>query len=113
MEATAIPVRFTDRALARIKQILARQGLTDAYLRVGVRAGGCSGYEYVMKPETTPSPNDSVYEVDGVRILIDPKSTPILEGTTIDYTGQLIGGGFEFHNPKAKRKCGCGTSFSL
>lgn len=108
-----MPVQFTERALARIKQILARQGMEDAYLRVGVRAGGCAGYEYVMKPETAPRPNDYLYEVDGVRIVIDPKSAPILEGTTIDYTGQLIGSGFEFHHPKAKRQCGCGTSFSL
>ncbi len=109
----AIPISFTERALARIRQVLSQKGLENAYLRIGVRAGGCSGYEYVMKPETAPRPNDSVYEVDGVRIVIDPKSAEILEGTTIDYTGQLVGSGFQFHIPKAKRQCGCGTSFSL
>lgn len=107
------PIQLTERAIARIKQILTKQGKQNAYLRVGVRAGGCSGFEHVMLPVDTPRPDDLVAEFDGVRIVIDPKSAQILEGTTIDYTGQLIGGGFQFHIPKAKRQCGCGTSFSL
>jgi iron-sulfur cluster assembly accessory protein len=110
---TQFPIRLTERAIARIKQVLARQGKQDAYLRIGVRAGGCSGYEHVMLPVDAPRPNDLVAEFDGVRIVIDPKSAEILEGTTVDYTGQLIGGGFHFDIPKAKRSCGCGTSFSL
>ncbi|MFN7161450.1 MAG: HesB/IscA family protein [Fimbriimonadales bacterium] len=110
---TPFPVRLTERAAARIKQILAKQGKTDAYLRVGVRAGGCSGFEHVMLPVDTPRPDDLIAEFDGVRVVIDPKSAQILEGATIDYTGQLIGGGFRFDIPKAKRRCGCGTSFSV
>jgi Iron-sulfur cluster assembly accessory protein len=113
MTQPQFPIRLTERAITRIKQVLARQGKQDAYLRIGVRAGGCSGYEHVMLPVDAPRPNDLVAEFDGVRIVIDPKSAEILEGATIDYTGQLIGGGFHFDIPKAKRKCGCGTSFSL
>ncbi len=108
-----MPVEITARAVARIKQLLARRGKPDAYLRIGVRAGGCSGLEYVMQPEESPRPNDLQFELDGLRILIDPRSARILQGTTIDYTGELIGGGFRFNNPNAKRQCGCGTSFSL
>lgn len=108
-----MPVRITERALQRIKQVMQKRGLTDAYLRIGVRSGGCAGYEYVMLPAEAPRPNDNLYELEGIRIVIDPKSAQILEGTTIDFSGQLIGGGFQFHNPKAKRQCGCGTSFSL
>ncbi|MCX7925500.1 MAG: iron-sulfur cluster assembly accessory protein [Fimbriimonadales bacterium] len=113
MTQVQFPIRLTERAIARIKQILAKQGKADAYLRVGVRAGGCSGFEYVMMPVDAPRPNDLIAEFDGVRMVVDPKSAQILEGTTIDYTGQLIGGGFQFDIPKAKRKCGCGTSFSV
>jgi iron-sulfur cluster assembly accessory protein len=113
MTQTQFPIRLTERAIVRIKQLLARQGKQDAYLRIGVRAGGCSGYEHVMLPVDAPRPNDLVAEFDGVRIVVDPKSAEILEGATVDYTGQLIGGGFHFDIPKAKRTCGCGTSFSL
>jgi iron-sulfur cluster assembly accessory protein len=113
MTQPQFPIRLTERAITRIKQVLARQGKQDAYLRIGVRAGGCSGYEQVMLPVDAPRPNDLVAEFDGVRIVIDPKSAAILEGATVDYTGQLIGGGFHFDIPKAKRTCGCGTSFSL
>ncbi|MCS7209369.1 MAG: iron-sulfur cluster assembly accessory protein [Fimbriimonadales bacterium] len=113
MTQPQFPIRFTERAIARIKQILAKQGKSDAYLRVGVRSGGCSGFEHVMLPTDALRPGDLVAEFDGVRVVIDPKSAQILEGTTIDYTGQLLGGGFQFDIPKAKRKCGCGTSFSV
>jgi len=113
MQETILPVNITERAVARIKQLLARRGKPDAYLRIGVRAGGCSGLEYLMQPEDAPRPNDLQFEHKGLRILIDPKSARILQGTTIDYTGELIGSGFRFHNPNAKRQCGCGTSFSL
>lgn len=109
----AMPIIITERALQRIKQILQKKGLTDAYVRIGVRAGGCAGYEYVILPVGSPRPNDRLYEMEGVRIVIDPKSAEIMEGTTLDFSGQLIGGGFQFRNPKAKRQCGCGTSFSV
>jgi iron-sulfur cluster assembly accessory protein len=72
---TQFPIRLTERAIDRIKQVLARQGKQDAYLRIGVRAGGCSGYEHVMLPVDAPRPNDLVAEFDGVRIVVDPKST--------------------------------------
>jgi iron-sulfur cluster assembly accessory protein len=113
MQERAMPVVLTERAVARIKQLLARCGQADAYLRIGIRAGGCSGLEYVMQPEAAPRPNDLQFEYEGLRILIDPKSARILQGTTIDYTGELIGSGFRFQNPNAKRQCSCGTSFSL
>jgi len=112
MQATTLPVQISERAIQRIKQLLARLGKADAYLRIGIRAGGCSGLEYVMQPEDTPRPNDLQFEHEGLRILIDPKSARLLQGTTIDYTGELLGSGFRFHNPNAKRQCSCGTSFS-
>ena len=104
------PVAFTPAAIARIRQVLAKEGAP--LLRIGVKGGGCSGYEYVMRGERAPRESDLAVEVDGVRVVCDPKSAAILQGTTVDYTGNLLGG-FVFDNPNASRTCGCGTSFSL
>lgn len=109
-EPQLFPVAFTATALARIKQILTKEG--KSILRVGVKGGGCSGFEYVMRGEDTAKPNDLTMTEDGTTIICDPKSALILEGTVLDYTGNLMGG-FKFDNPNAARACGCGTSFSL
>lgn len=106
------PFRLTEAAHARIKHLLQRQG--KSVLRVGVKGGGCSGYEYVMRPEDMAKESDFVCELEpGVTLVCDPRSATILAGTEIEYTGNLIGGGFRFDNPNAARSCGCGTSFSL
>src|SRR5579862_5438320 len=103
------PVVLSERALAQVKRLLAKDGRPEAFLRLGVKGGGCSGLEYVMKIDTQPKPIDLVYEVDGVRVVCDAKSAVYLQGSTFDYTGNLIGGGFKFENPNAGRSCGCGT----
>lgn len=106
------PYRLTEGALNRVRHLLQRQG--KSVLRIGVKGGGCSGYEYVMRPEDLPRESDLVCELEGgVTLVCDPRSAPILEGTEIEYTGNLVGGGFRFDNPNAARSCGCGTSFSL
>lgn len=104
------PITLTPAALARARQILAKEG--KPILRIGVKGGGCSGYEYVMRAEDTARESDLHMEIDGTTIVCDPKSAVILKGTTLDYTGNLMGG-FSFDNPNAARSCGCGTSFSL
>lgn len=106
-----LPIKISQAAIQRIKKILADQGATR--LRVGVRAGGCSGLEYVMKAEDQVRDSDAVYELDGIELVIDPKSLKVLEGCELDYTGDLLGSSFKWNNPNAKRGCGCGTSFSL
>lgn len=111
-QAQAIPVQITERAIRRIKQLIAKQTAAEVYLRIGVRAGGCAGLEYVLRLEETRRETDQLYEVDGISIILDPRSAQILNGTTLDFTGELLGGGFRFQNPGAKRGCGCGTSFS-
>jgi iron-sulfur cluster assembly protein len=68
--------------------------------------------EYVMKLDTRSLPNDHILEGDGIRVVCDAKSATFLEGSSFDYTGNLIGGGFKFENPNAARSCGCGTSFT-
>ena len=104
------PVTFTDAAINRIKVILAKE--EKSILRVGVKGGGCSGFEYVMRGEEAIREKDLRTTVDDVTVICDTKSAAILEGTVLDYTGNLMGG-FKFDNPNAARACGCGTSCSL
>jgi iron-sulfur cluster assembly protein len=105
------PVTITDRALTQVKRILEKDGRPEAFLRLGVKGGGCSGLEYVMKLDTSQKASDLELQEDGVRVVCDAKSAVYLRGSTFDYTGNLIGGGFQFENPNAQRSCGCGTSF--
>jgi iron-sulfur cluster assembly protein len=105
------PVTFTPEALAQAKAILARKA-PDAMLRVGVKGGGCTGMEYVVRPETKRLPIDLEIELEGLVVLCDSKSAELLRGSTIRWDANLLSGGFKFDNPNAARSCGCGTSFT-
>ncbi len=105
------PVEVTPKAIAKVKQAFAKEGVTGA-LRLGVLGGGCSGLSYQFKFETRERPTDKVFEFDGVRVLIDPKSLIYLHGMVLDYKESLMYSGFVFENPNAQKSCGCGTSFS-
>ena len=83
------------------------------YVRVGVKSGGCSGLSYELKFDKTIMETDKVFEVNGIRIIVDKKSFLYLAGTILEYSGGLNGKGFVFNNPNAQRTCGCGESFSL
>lgn len=107
------PIQISERALAQLKRLVAKDGRPDVFLRVGVKGGGCSGFEYVTKLDTVRKPIDLELTLEGVTVVCDSKSAAILQGATFDYTGNLIGGGFKFENPNVERSCGCGTSFSL
>ena len=85
----------------------------DAFIRVGVKGGGCSGLTYVMDFDSELKEDDKVFEDKGVKIVVDKKSFLYLVGTTLEYSGGLNGKGFVFNNPNANRTCGCGESFSL
>ena len=85
----------------------------DSIIRLGVSAGGCSGYEYVMNVEPRARFNDRIFTSRGVRVAVDPRSYLYVNGTVIDFDDSLMGGGFQFSNPNAKRSCGCGTSFQV
>lgn len=110
--STPFPVAPTEGALARLRQLIAKDAREGAFLRVGIKGGGCSGLEYVLRIDVTPTPYDLAEEFEGVRIVCDAKSAVYLQGSTLDFTGNLIGGGFQFQNPNAARNCGCGTSFT-
>ena len=85
----------------------------DAFIRVGVKGGGCSGLTYVMDFDTSVKEDDKVFEDKGVKIVVDKKSFLYLVGTELDFSGGLNGKGFAFNNPNANRTCGCGESFAV
>lgn len=112
MTETEFPVHITPEALARIKLILARKGKEGQFIRLGVKGGGCSGFEYLVKLDDRPLPIDIAIELDGIRIVCDAKSAEFLRGSSLVASGNLVGGGLAFENPNAARSCGCGTSFT-
>jgi len=106
-------ITLTPAAAQEAKRLIEKEQKPNLGLRVGVKGGGCSGMSYVLAIEdATPKQYDSVFEQEGVKILVDAKSHLYLDGTTVDFKNGLMGGGFEFQNPLAKKSCGCGTSFS-
>jgi iron-sulfur cluster assembly protein len=103
----------TENAAEHIRKLIAKQHVGAAGLRLGVKAGGCSGFEYVFAWEAAPREADLVFDgPQGVKVWIDPRSHRVLDGTTLDYDTSLLSRGFVFQNPHAKSTCGCGTSFS-
>ncbi|MBI5197764.1 MAG: iron-sulfur cluster assembly accessory protein [Nitrospirae bacterium] len=105
-------VTVTANAVKEIKRMMEMNNLSNATLRIGVEGGGCAGFSYAMNFDNEVHEDDQVYEVDGIRVAVDMKSSLYLSGTTLDYVNTLTGGGFQFSNPNAKQSCGCGTSFS-
>ena len=99
------------REIARLVE--AEQPGESGGLRLFVKGGGCSGMLYDMKIVGGPEEKDKVFEVEGVRVFVDPKSYLFLNGTIVDFKESLMGRGFVFENPNAKNSCGCGTSFGV
>ena len=107
-------LQVTEKAIKRIRVALAKEGIspTEGGLRLGVIGGGCSGLSYSIKFDSKPRERDRIYEFDGVRVFVDPKSFVYLHGMTLDYEETLMRQGFNFINPNSSRSCGCGSSFS-
>jgi iron-sulfur cluster assembly protein len=107
-------IQISENASKQIRKLLDKQGMPAGGLRIGVKAGGCSGLSYVFAWEEQPRQGDQVIAGElGTRIFVDPKSHAFLDGTVLDYDTSLISKGFVFQNPNAKSTCGCGTSFSV
>ena len=106
-------VSLTAKAVEEVKKIIAEQKVEPAFLRVGVKGGGCSGFSYSLDLTAEKAEFDEEWEQEGVKIICDGKSLLYLDGTSIDFKDELIGRGFVFNNPSAVSKCGCGSSFSV
>jgi iron-sulfur cluster assembly protein len=107
-------ILISDRAADEVQRIIGEQKLPDGTaLRVGVKGGGCSGFSYTLGFDDQIGAVDQVTEIDGVRIVCDPKSFLYLNGTMVDFEDNLMGRGFKFTNPNASKSCGCGESFSV
>ncbi len=108
-------ITVTPEAAKRLKNLLDKDqpNNPEVGIRFAIKSGGCSGFLYLpLTVAAKPSSHDNIFESNGVRIFVDPKSLVIVKGTEIDHTGNLIDG-FMFNNPNAKNGCGCGTSFDL
>ena len=108
-------IKVSDTAKSKLEQLMSEEGfnVTNDYVRVGVKSGGCSGLSYELNFDNNLGENDKLFEDNLVKIAVDKKSFLYLVGTTLEYSGGLNGKGFVFNNPNAQRTCGCGESFSL
>lgn len=108
----AAGVSITDRAVQRIKDLVAAEKREGQGLRLKIVGGGCSGLQYKMDLDAERN-GDRIFEKDGAKVLVDMKSLLYLNGTELDYKEGLMESGFVFQNPNVKRSCGCGTSFTV
>lgn len=107
-------IQITETAAKKITTLKAEDGAApEAFLRVRVKRGGCSGFSYKMEFDTQVSDKDKVYESGDAKVVIDDQSLLYLIGMTLDYEGGLNGKGFIFQNPNATKSCGCGSSFAV
>lgn len=104
-------VTVTPRAVTKAQSLLADKGFSDAFLRVFVVGGGCSGFQYGMSIAETAEETDRIVDLDEVRVVIDKDSVPMISGAEIDYVEDLMKSGFTIHNPNAVSSCACGSSF--
>ncbi len=105
-------ITLTESAAQRVKDFLANRGKGEG-LRLAVRTSGCSGMAYVIEFADVIEPDDTVYEANGVKLVVDAKSLVYLDGTEVDFAKEGLNEGFKFNNPNAKDSCGCGESFNV
>jgi len=109
-----VPVTLTPKAAEMVKITRDQEGIDPSHgLRIAVRGGGCSGFEYALDFDKEARENDWVYDQSGLTVYIDAVSARYLQGTNIDYVLGMAGAGFKFNNPKATGTCGCGSSFAV
>ena len=105
-------INLTPKAAAAVDKFIKGSATPVAGLRIAISGGGCSGFQYGMKLEETKTEDDLVVAMDGVTLLVDPFSAPLLTGVTVDFVDSFNGSGFKFVNPNASSSCACGSSFS-
>ena len=105
-------ITLTEKAATHVSSFLSKRGKGIA-LRLGVRTSGCSGLAYKLEYADEVQPEDQLFESHGVKVVVDPKSMPYLDGTELDFTKEGLNEGFKFNNPNVKDECGCGESFNV
>ena len=114
MSTATAPITVTDAAARKIAQLATKEGHADPILRLRVVAGGCSGFSYELGFADAAADDDHVISAaDGVRVVVDQRSAPIVKGSTLDLDTAMIGGGLKVRNPRAVHECACGDSFSI
>jgi iron-sulfur cluster assembly accessory protein len=114
MQQDTAVITVTPEAASKARALAAREGRPEASLRVRVTAGGCSGFTYELSFADGPTEDDAVIEAaDGVRVIVDPQSAPIVRGSTLEFNDSLLGGGLKMLNPQATHECACGDSFAI
>lgn len=113
MDTSTQLISVTPRAAEKAIELARREGFDEAFLRLRVLAGGCSGFSYRLSFENGEVEDDAVIEAFGLRVLVDPKSAPIVAGSTIEFLDAMLGGGFKVRNPQAIQECACGESFAI
>ena len=106
-------INLTDNAVEKVRQLMSAEGKEGYGLRVAVKGGGCSGFEYGLTFEESAGEKDKVLEYSGLKVFLDDMSQLYLSGTSIDYVDSLAGSGFKIDNPQSSGSCGCGKSFSV
>lgn len=105
-------VSITASAAERVRSYIRKRG-HGVGLRVGVKKTGCSGYAYVIDYADSVADDDAVFEDEGVKLIVDPKSLAIIDGTEVDFVKDGLNEAFKFRNPNVKGECGCGESFNV
>jgi iron-sulfur cluster insertion protein len=116
MDGSTVPERqiaISESAAKRVAFLQIQENATDAFLRVAVSGGGCSGFQYGFSFDDTRQDGDQVFERDGVQVVVDDTSLDLLNGAEIDFVEDMMGASFQIKNPNAASSCGCGNSFSV
>lgn len=106
-------INLSEAAVGEIKRLQFRRHKAEARLRLGVQQGGCADLSYTIEFEEAPKFGDRIYDCGDISIVVDEASFNYISELTVDYSEDLMGGGFRFHNPKAIESCGCGNSFRV
>jgi iron-sulfur cluster assembly accessory protein len=112
MKGEPAMIQLSEKAIAKVQEIVDSQDPKPTGLRISVVGGGCSGFSYSMAFENSPSMLDKTYDFKGLKVFIDQASMLYLDGASVDYVETLEGQGFKFDNPNVKSTCGCGSSFN-
>lgn len=106
-------IHLSNAAFSEIKRLQSKRNNSNLKVRLSVQTGGCSGFFYTIDFQDNVNSSDNIYDCNGIEVIVDGQSLNYVNGLTLDYSEDLMGGGFRFHNPNALQSCSCGNSFSV